>query len=57
MYVTGFPRGVRDEDLDRAFGDIGAIKDIIMKGKYAFVEFKHHDDAVAAISELNKTDF
>ena len=57
MYVTGFPRGVRDDDLDRVFGDIGPLKDIIMKGKYAFVEYQNHEDAVAAVKELNKIDF
>ena len=37
IYVGGLSRRTRTEDLDRAFGKFGKIRDISIKGKYAFV--------------------
>jgi len=37
IYVGGLSRRTRTEDLDRAFGKYGKIRDISIKGKYAFV--------------------
>lgn len=37
IYVGGLSRRTRQEDLDKAFGKYGKIREISIKGKYAFI--------------------
>lgn len=49
VYVGGLSRDVDSRDLKDLFSPFGPIQDIIMKGRYAFVEFERLKDAEAAI--------
>ena len=55
VYVNGIPRTTTVDDLEQLFEKCGAIRDIVMKNKYAFIDFKNHDDAVEAVQTYNKT--
>mgnify|MGYP003912464061 CR=1 FL=1 len=58
MYVTGFSRQSRREDLERYFARGGAdIREVVMKSRFAFIEFRRAEDAAIAVRELDKTDF
>jgi len=37
VYVGGLSRRTRTEDLEKSFGKYGKIRDISIKGKYAFI--------------------
>lgn len=37
IYIGGLSRRTRTDDLEKAFGKYGKIRDISIKGKYAFV--------------------
>lgn len=37
VYIGGLSRRTRTDDLEKAFGKYGKIRDISIKGKYAFV--------------------
>jgi arginine/serine-rich splicing factor 7 len=37
IYVGGLSRRTRTEDLEKAFGKYGKIREVSIKGKYAFV--------------------
>jgi RNA recognition motif-containing protein len=37
LYVGGITRNVRSGDIEDLFGEFGKIRDINLKGKYAFV--------------------
>lgn len=37
IYVGGLSRRTRTEDLEKQFGKYGKIRDISIKGKYAFI--------------------
>ena len=37
IYVGGLSRRTRTEDLDKTFSKYGKIRDISIKGKYAFI--------------------
>ena len=37
IYVAKFNKKSRPDDLERAFNKFGAITDIIMKSRYAFI--------------------
>ncbi len=56
MYVAGISRSVISQDLRDAFEKFGPIRDIFMKGKYAFVEFEVAKDAAAAVDEMHGKD-
>jgi RNA recognition motif-containing protein len=43
--------------MQELFGQFGPIADIVMKGRYAFVEFKSAQDADDAIAKTNGTSF
>ena len=55
VYVAGISRSTTADDLEKIFDTCGAIRDIVMKNKYAFIDFKNHEDAVDAINRFNKT--
>jgi RNA recognition motif-containing protein len=58
VYVGGIARDVEPRDLKELFGAAGRpIHDVIMKGRYAFVEFSSLKDAEAAIAETNGISF
>jgi len=45
--------GVRSEELKGLFERFGRLRDLAMKGSFAFVEFDHDEDARKAMSELH----
>lgn len=49
VYVAGISRSVIADDLREAFEKWGPIREIFMKGKYAFVEFESTKDGMVAI--------
>lgn len=53
VYVAGISRGVIADDFREPFGRFGPIREIFMKGKYAFVEYENVADATASIREMN----
>ena len=53
IYVAGISRSTTADDLEKVFDVCGAIREVIMKNKYAFIDFKHHQDAVEAIKRNN----
>jgi len=58
VYVTGFSRSSRREDLERHFARNGAdIREVVMKSRFAFIEFNKPEDAAVAVRELDRTDF
>ena len=57
LYVNGLPRNVRYDEVKYLFEGCGEIGDISIKTKYAFINFKRHEDAVHAIKELNNYNF
>lgn len=60
VFVTGYnPREVRKEELEDFFSNKGAfqIVDVVMKSRFAFVEFKVPEDAVEAVRQLHRTEF
>ena len=42
IYVAGISRSTTADDLEKVFEQIGPIRDIVMKNKYAFIDYKHH---------------
>lgn len=53
VYVAGISRGVIQEDLREPFQRFGQIREIFMKGKYAFVEYENVVDAQNCIRDMN----
>lgn len=50
VYVTGFSRSARREDLHAYFARVGGeIRDVHVKSKFAFVEYKLPADAAEAV--------
>ena len=59
VFVTGYPRTTRRDDLHDLFsfkGEFGIV-DVVMKSRFAFVEFKRPEDAAEAVRQLHRTDF
>jgi len=57
VYVGGIAPRTREKDIERFFRKYGRIKDILIKSKYAFVEFDDYRDAEDAVYDLHGTDF
>ena len=55
VYVNGISRSTSADDLEQLFEKCGSIRDIVIKNKYAFIDFKNHDDAVEAVKTYDKT--
>lgn len=53
IYVSGITRNCREDDIRRAFAEFGAIRDIVMKPRYAFIDFKYPQDAAVAVTKMN----
>ena len=56
VYVGDLPRDASEDELDKAFGYYGPIRNIWISRDphgYAFVEFEEGRDAEDAIKELN----
>ena len=51
--MAGLSHRISPEDLREAFEKFGAIRDIVIKGKYAFIDFEQARDAKAAIEGLD----
>ncbi len=43
IYVGGISRRIREDDLEKAFAKYGKIRDISLKGKYAFIVSHSYD--------------
>lgn len=57
VYVTGFSRSSRREDLERHFSRGAAVREVVMKSRFAFIEFNKPEDAAIAVKELDRTEF
>jgi len=55
IYVAGINRSVREEDLREPFEKFGPIRSVIMKGKYAFIDYRESKDALEAVQKMNGT--
>jgi len=53
IYVGGIGHNVDQRDVRDLFAKYGQIAEVVMKGRYAFVEFENHMDAENAIHETN----
>lgn len=42
LYVAGISRSVRQESLRRYFESVGEVTEIVIKSKYAFINFRNH---------------
>jgi len=57
VYLGGIPPRTREKDVERFFRKYGRIKDILIKSKYAFIEFEDYRDAEDAVYDLHGADF
>lgn len=57
IYVGGISRNVNEDMLQKHFEKVGEVTMVCMKRGFAFVSYKNHDDAVAAIKQFNDTEF
>lgn len=57
VYVAGISRSITSDDLKDGFDKFGPIRDVVMKGKYAFLDYEKTEDANAAIEAMNGKDF
>jgi len=57
VYLGGIPPRTREKDIERFFRKYGRIRDILIKSKYAFIEFEDYRDADDAVYDLHGTDF
>lgn len=55
--MAGISRSVTADDLREPFEKFGPIRDVVMKGKYAFIDYESPKDAAAAIADMDKTQF
>ncbi|TNV72107.1 hypothetical protein FGO68_gene9071 [Halteria grandinella] len=53
VYVGGLSRRTRTEDLEKSFGKYGKIRDISIKGKYAFIEYDDYHGARDAVDRMD----
>jgi len=57
VYVAGYSRRTSTDDLKDLFRKYGKIRDIVLKERYAFVEFDDNRDAEDAVEEMNGYEF
>jgi len=57
VYLGGIPPRTREKDVERFFRKYGRIRDILIKSKYAFIEFEDYRDAEDATYDLHGADF
>ena len=58
MFVTGFSLESRRDDLLAHFNREGNVtRDIVMNSRYAFIDFKRHEDAAVAARDLDRSIF
>jgi polyadenylate-binding protein len=53
IYVNGISRYCTKEDIDKAFGEWGTIRSVVIKQRYAFIDYKHPEDAAEAVKQMN----
>jgi RNA recognition motif-containing protein len=53
IYIGGLSRRTRTEDLEKAFNKYGKIRDVSIKGKYAFIEFDDYHSARDAVERMD----
>merc|ERR1719265_2058943 len=54
IYVGGLPYDIRESELRREFDRYGAIVNMSIKPKFAFIEFEDHVAARDAIDDLHR---
>ena len=58
MYVTGFSRTSRREDIEAHFSrGRDNIQHVIMKSRFAFIDFRNPEDAAEAVTRLDNSEF
>jgi len=57
VYLGGIPPRTREKDVERFFRKYGRVRDILIKSKYAFIEFEDYRDAEDAVYDLHGADF
>jgi len=57
IYVGHIGHSIDEHHLKDLYREYGKVADVVMKGKYAFVEFESQKDADAAIDATNGIDF
>jgi RNA recognition motif-containing protein len=56
--VTGFSRQSRREDIESHFSrGRDCIQHVIMKSRFAFIDFKYPEDAAEAVASLDNSEF
>lgn len=55
VYVTGYSHSCNEDDLRQHFGQMGTIKEILMKRGFSFVEYKYPEHAAAAVKNLDRS--
>ncbi|XP_049826596.1 serine-arginine protein 55-like [Aethina tumida] len=53
VFVGDLNRNVLKRDLELVFKKYGKINSIIIKDRYAFIDYNYHRDALKAVDELN----
>jgi len=57
IYVARISRNCTADDLQSHFAQFGPIREVVMKGKYAFIDYESPKDAGVAVIETNGKPF
>lgn len=57
IYVTGYSHNCSEKELADHFGQIGSIKEVLMKRGFSFIEYKFPEHAAAAVKHFDGQTF